>query len=263
MFPNPLRISYVNHADVAVLSGLVAVTSLPLSNLKDDDIKKVFRGTASSASGPVVINADLTSIRTIGCVAFINCNFFTPPCTLRLRMSPTDPAGLTNLVYDSLNLTAVTDPLPGHNTFVHFIEPQVSARYVRININDIPTPPEAGRLLIGEIWAPLHDMRAGFEPVWRDFSVRSRSLGGNEFTDVRPRQRGYRFTILALTEDEAQNQVDHLNRTRGIGRDILVCRNKNSDNLGRDTIWGLLEQPVTQRKTRSGYEIEVEVWARV
>ena len=261
MFPNPLRIAYVNHADAASLSGLVAVTSLPLSNLKDDDIKKVFRGTSSSAAGPVVINADLTAIKIIGYVAFINCNFFTPPCTVRLRMSPTDPAGLTNLVYDSLNVTAVTDPV--YNTFVHFIEPQVSARYVRININDIPTPPEGGRLMIGETWAPLRDMRPGFEVLSRDFSVRSRSLGGNEFTDVRPKQRGYRFTLLALTEDEAQNQVDELNRMRGIGRDIFVCRNKNSDNLGRDTVWGLLEQPVTQVKTRSGYEIQVEVWARV
>lgn len=259
---NPLRFTYVNHADVAVFSGLTAVASLPLSNLKTDDIREVFRGTASSAAGPVVLISDLTAIQTVGCVSLINCNLFSPPVTVRLRMSATDPAGLTNLVYDSLDVPAVPDPI--HNKFVHFIDSQVSARYVRMNINSIPVAPEIGRLVIGDTWSPTRDMRYGFEPIWRDFSVRSRSLGGNEFIDVRPRQRGYRFTILGLSESEAQEQVDRLNLLRGIGRDILVCRNKDSENLGRDTVWGLLEQPATQRKLEPGhYEIEVEVWDRI
>ena len=67
---------------------------------------------------------------------------------------------------------------------------------------------------------------------------------------------------------EAQEQVDRLNRLRGIGRDILICRNKDSTDLGRDTIWGLLAEPITQRKIEGRgaegmYEIEIEVWDRV
>ena len=58
--------------------------------------------------------------------------------------------------------------------------------------------------------------------------------------------------------------MDRLNRLRGIGRDILVCRDKDSTNLGRDTVWGLLENTVTQRKIEGRgpegmYEIEVEL----
>ena len=198
-------------------------------------------------------------------MALINSNLFTPS-TFHVRISTSDPTGLDEDAYSAEDILAI--PSPVYNTFVHFIEPQVVGRYVRITHNDPTTPPEAGRLVIGEIWAPTRDMRYGFEPLWRDHSIRTRSLGGNEFIDVRPRQRGYRFTILGLTELEAQEQVDRLNRLRGVGRDILICRNRDSDDLGRDTIWGLLEQPVTQRKVEGRgaegmYEIEVEVWSRI
>lgn len=266
---NPLRITYVNHADAAILSGIGAISSLPLSNLKTDDIQEVFRGTATSAAGPQVINVDLGAIKTVGCIALINCNLFAPVVTVEITLSTNDPNGVTGMTY-SATVQGIPDPV--YNKFVHFIEPQAEARYVLIWMQNIPVPPEAGRLVIGETWAPTRDMRYGFEPLWRDFSVRSRSLGGNEFIDVRPRQRGYRFTILGLSESEAQEQVDRLNLMRGIGRDILVCRNKDSSDMGRDTVWGLLEQPVAQRRLEGRtadeeeelgmYEIEVEVWDR-
>ena len=260
---NPLRLSYINHADIASISGASSVASLPLSNLKTDDIQELWRSAEVIAQQAVI--ADLGAVRVIGCVALINSNVFTP-CTFHVRISTSDPTGLDANAYSAFDITGI--PSPVYPKFVHFVEPQVSGRYVRITKNNLTTPPEAGRLIIGEVWAPTRDMRYGFEPLWRDHSVRSRSLGGMEYIDVRPRQRGWRCTILGLTETEAQEQVDRLNRLRGIGRDILVCRNKDSTDLGRDTIWGLLEQPVTQRKVEGRgsegmYEIEIEVWNRV
>ena len=244
---NPLRFTYINHADFASISGPTSVTSLPLSNLKTDDIQELWRSAAVSATQ--VIIADLGQQQTIGCVALINSNLFTP-MDYTVRVSTSDPTGLDGGAYESTNdIPGIPDPV--HNKLVHFIEPQVVGRYVRISLTHMTTVAEAGRLVIGGgVGAEPQTCATAFEPLWRDKSNRSESLGGMEFIDVRPRQRGWRCTILGLTEAEAQEQVDRLNRLRGIGRDILICRNKDSADLGRDTVWGLLAQPITQRKDR-------------
>lgn len=263
---NPLRFTYTNHADAAVITGTAAITSLPLSNLKNDDIQQLWRSASTAAAQAIIIA--LPSPQIIGCVSLINCNVLSP-ASFHVRVSTTDATGLTGDAYNVSGISGIPDA--AHNKFVHFLEPQVTGTYVRINMNDLTVAPEAGRLVVGEVWAPSRDMRYGFEPLSRDLSNISTSLGGNEFVDVRPRKRGYHFTIIGLTETEAQDQVDRLNRTRGIGRDILVCRNKDSANLGRDTVWGLLAQPVIQRKIEArvteddmgAYEIEVEVWDRI
>ena len=256
---NPLRFGYVNHADAAALRtpGVLSIASLPLSHLKTDDIRQIWRSESTNSSQSIV--ADLASVQKIGVVALINSNVFSPS-TFDVRVSLSDPDALDNIPYAAFNIPGIPDQF--YNTFVHFIEPQVEGRYVRIAQDNLIAAPEAGRLVISPSWAPTRDMRAGFEVLARDPSNRSESSSGNEFVDVKPRRRGYRFTILALTELEAQEEVDRLNQLSGIGRDILVCRDRNSDNIGRDTIWGLLAEPVSQIKTRSGYEIQVEVWAR-
>jgi hypothetical protein len=257
---NPLRLlSEANWADSAIITtGAAAVGSLPASNLKTDDIHEVWRSTSSSGDALIV---DLGAQRTIGVVALINTNVGQND-TIHVEISTSDPTGQDGDAYDSGVITA--DVNPAFARFVHFVEPVVTGRYLRIGAAMTSLAMEAGRLVVAPTWAPSRDMRSGFEPLWRDFSVRTRSLGGNEFVDVRPRQRGYRFTILGLTEAEAQAEIDDLNRLRGVGRDILICRDKDSDDLGRDTIWGLLEQTVAQRKLEPGhYEIQVEIYDRV
>jgi hypothetical protein len=255
---NPLRICHANDADIGTIGGLVSVISLPLSNLQTDDIQQVWRSAEILAQQALVV--DLTAQRQIGVVALVNINVFSPS-TFHVRVSTSDPTGLDGDAYSLLNIPGVPDPV--HNKFVHFLEPQVIGRYVRITMNSLTVSPQAGRLVIGPTWAPTHDMRYGFEPRWQDKSTRTTSLGGNEFVDLRFRQRGWRFTISALTEAEAYEQVDALNRNRGTSRDVLVSRDKDSSNPGRDTMWGLLAEPVTQRKIEGGYEIEVEIWDRV
>jgi hypothetical protein len=258
---NPLRLlSQENWADSSVITtGATAVGSLPAANLKTDDIRQLWRST--SLSGDAVI-VDLSAQRLIGVVALINTSVDADD-TIHVEISTSDPTGQDGSAYDSGVFDAGVNPVFPFNKFVHFIEPAVTGRYIRIGAATT-SPMQAGRLVVAPTWAPTRDMRYGFEPIWRDFSIRTRSLGGNEFVDVRPRQRGWRFSILGLTEAEAQQQIDSLNRLRGVGRDILVCRDKDSDQLGQDTIWGLLEQPVVQRKLEPGhYEIEAELYDRV
>lgn len=253
---NPLRIGYVNHADTSIVDA-TSVASLPASNLLDDDIQKLWRDVLTTGSE---VRIDLAAQRTIGVGALINTNLITDG-TYRLRVSTSDPDGIADNVHDSGELSLTVDPVFGK--FAHFIEPEVIGRYLRITTTIDYGPMEAGRLVVGSLWAPSRNMTFGREKLWRDFSTRTQSLGGNEFVDARPRQWGWRFTLFGLTEAEAQQQVDELNRLRGIGRDILVCLDKDSSNLGRDTVWGLLEQPATQRQDHHDfYVVEFEVYNR-
>ena len=90
-------------------------------------------------------------------------------------------------------------------------------RYVRISLTHMTTVAEAGRLVIGEVWAPSRDMRYGFEKLcarpepaqrkpWRH-GVRRRSTAAARLS----------LTILGLTEEEAEEEVDRLNRLAGSG----------------------------------------------
>ena len=255
---NPLRLAYRNWADQALISGLVSVSSLPLANLKTDDIQEIWRSAETGAAQALVI--DLSQQRQIGAVGLVNSNAVSP-VTVHVRVSTSDPTGVDGNAYQALSLPGITEP--AYNKFVHFIDPNVTGRYVRISLNNLTTSPEAGRLVVASTWAPSRDMSFGWEKLSRDASTVTESLGGNPFVDIKQRRRGWRFRMFPLTESEAEQQVDELHRLRGTGRDILVCRDRNSTTLGRDTLWGLLEAPVQQRRVEGGYELEMTVWDRV
>jgi hypothetical protein len=259
---NPVRICRQNDSDdPAIVSASSAFSSLPSGNVKDDDIQKVWRATTTTAH--LTIDTGISS--TLGVAALINTSLRLTDAT-RVRASLIDSSVLTSLTYDSGDMESGVDPK--WRKFVHFPPIDTPYRYVRFDFTQVDLP-QVGRAVVGPVWAPTRDMSFGWERLWRDLSVRERSLGGNEFVDIRPRQRGYRFRIIGLTEEEAEDQVDELNRLRGIGRDVLICRNKDSNNLGRDTIWGLMEEParaVHSFKSGSGgqfYEVNFEVYERV
>ena len=244
---NSLRLAYENHADQALISGLVSVSSLPLSNLKTEDIQAIWRSAESVAQQSLIV--DLGQQRQIGVVGLVNSNVLSPS-TIHVRISSSDPTGLDGDAYQALSLPAITEP--AYNRFFNFIDPNVAGRYLRITHNDLTVSPEAGRLIVAPTWGPSRDMSFGWEKLARDASTVTESLGGNPFVDIKQRRRGWRFRIFPLTEAEAEQQVDELHRLRGTGRDILVCRDKNSASLGRDTLWGLLETAVQQRRVEGG-----------
>jgi hypothetical protein len=100
--------------------------------------------------------------------------------------------------------------------------------------------------------------------LWRDSSRRSESLGQTIHIDRRLRQRGFGFSLRGITEAEADDQVHELNRVSGTSRDVLVCRNLQASNLGKVTLWGMLEQVVAYPQTHPDFfEAEFEIWERL
>jgi hypothetical protein len=237
-----LRICRENDCNGAVLSASTSISTLPVSHLKDDDIQRLWRATAT----PAWIIADVGTTLTIGVVALFNSNGRSTD-TFQVRTSITDATVLSNLTYNSGVVASGIDPVFG--SFIRFIEPAVSYRFLRIDQTQTDIP-EAGRIMSGSVWIPSRNVSLVTPPesFTIDHSIQTYSRGMNLFVDLRPRQRGYRFVLRGITDAEKESEIDEINRLRGIGRDILVCFDKDSSNIGRDSIWGTLAEPI--RATR-------------
>lgn len=254
----PLRITWVNLADSATLSVSSATATLPAGNLLTEDIQDVWRATASPAN----VVADLGSIKSIGVIGLINSNAGIADA-VQFGVSTSDATGAARDAYDSGSIAAPIDPAYG--MLLQFVEPAVSGRYVRIDLSQSSVP-SAGRLVVGATWTPSYhfSLVRPWQPLWRDLSRRSFSLGENLFFDRRPRQRGFRFVLRGLPGSEAHDEIHEVNRLNGTSSDILVCRDINESNLGKATVWGVMETTIAYQQSESDFfEAEFEVWNRL
>lgn len=255
--PVTLRIASVNLVDTGTVSASSAVATLPPSNVQEEDIQSIWRATSTAAQWLLV---DLGATSTIGVVALINTSLGMADA-VRVRVSTSDVTGAAGDAYDSGSFAASVDST--YAMLVHFIEVAVSGRYVRVDLGQSSVP-EVGRWFVGRTWTPSRHFSFGWEPVWRDWSRKTYSLGQNEFIDERGRQRGFRFRLFGLTATEADDEVEMLNRLNGTSRDVLVCRDKEASNLGKVTVWGTMEDMVSYPQRHPDfYDAEFVVWNRL
>lgn len=250
----PLRIGYVNLADSAVLSASSSVGSLTAGRLLSEDVQDIWRAASTSAW----VLADLGAAASIGAVALPNSNS-GPGDTARVRLSSADPTGAAGDLYDTGSF------LPGvdikKRMLAHFVEPAVSARYVRVDLAQ-SVAPQAGRLFIGPVWTPSRDRAPGAEPLWRDWSEATPTRGLNEIRDRRSRQKGQAFVLRGLTQAEIEGEIEALNEDEGTSADILVCL--DVDRPAITTLWGPMGTMIrSPRPGRDFYIAEFTVWNRL
>lgn len=249
-----------NLVDDGTLSASTSIGGLPPSNLQEDDIRRVWRASSGSSSAHLI--ADLTAQSEIGAVAMPNTNLgLTTP--VRVRLSTADPNGVAGDAYDSGSVSAACDP--AYRLFVHIISGGATGRYLRIDMT--VNTAEAGRLVAGPTYQTSRNLSLNhpIEELWNDRSRITQSLSGVRWIDREEIQRGFRATFNGLDETEVRGQIAELNRLLGINRDFLFIRDPNSDNLGRDSIWGHLEEPLSYPVlNRAGfYDVGITVWNRL
>jgi hypothetical protein len=256
---NPLRILYQNRADAGVITAN-ELLSVPAANMKDVDIARIWKGTSSSGED---IRIDLAAQREIGAVALINTNVDLDD-TQRVRISTTDPDGDANQVYDSGTVAAAVDPT--FRRWIHIIDTAPTGRYVRFTFatDHVVT---AGRLIVGPVWSPSRNVSLVRPPeeIPEDLTRESQGLGGNSFYDIRPRQRRWRIVLKGIPDAEKILHVDAINRL-GIGTGMLVCFDKDSTNLGRDTHWCNLASLIRSQRINNmpdAWECEFDLKERI
>jgi hypothetical protein len=251
-----VAIGWDNRIDTSILTATNQEPTLTVTNLQTPDVREVWRATGTS----VAIRADFGSSIPWGGTALIRSNAKTGD-TMRVGLSTSDATGLARDAYDTGTISAGADPIYG--MLVHFPSTPKTGRHLRIDLTQ-SVPPEAGRWFAGPVWFTSRAFAYGWQPLWRDPSRRTESLGQAIFIDRRYRQRGMRFSLVGLTEAEADNQVHELSRVNGISRDILICRNLQASNLGKATIWGLLEQIASSRQDHPDFfTAEFEHYERI
>lgn len=253
-----LRIAGINLADTATLSASSSVSTLPVDRLATDDIQDVWQAGSTSA----YVLADLGASYQIGAIMLVNSNAGLADAA-RFRVSTVDATGAAGDAHDSSTIPSAVNPTFAR--LVHFIAPAVTGRYVRIDLSQ-SSAPRAGRLVIARTWTPSRhfSLVTPWEPLSRDWSVRSRSIGLNLFFDRKPRQRGVRFTLRGLPTAEAETEIEALNRLNGTSKDIMVCRDAEASDLGAVTLWGLMETTISYPQIeRDFFVADFRMWDRL
>lgn len=268
--------------DASSISADSEVATLPVENLQDRQLVKVYR---SDAATTIEIDVDFGQGRIVDFVALIRHNI-SQTGTIRWRLS--NVSDFASTVYDSGNVDAwpVVEEfgtLPwGVFSWGGFLNPEVAAnytissfdvldspvqaRYLRINIIDSSNADgyiEAGRLICGPSYRPSTNYGFGAEFEFVDESRIVKSRGGQTFVDEVERFRRARFELLNLPEAEIfSNVFNNIDRLRGVAKDILVIPQPDDPSTWiTQNIYGRLvsTQPIVNRALEYyGRALEIE-----
>jgi hypothetical protein len=153
-------------------------------------------------------------------------------------------------IYDSGTVAAVVDPNYGYA--IHLLTPatyttirsakwtftQAGASYI-----------EAGRVFVGVRTAFTYNYEPGAQRGWITNTKKVKSRGGQTFVDRSTgKARTEEFTLGWIDETQRFALHEAIDLANADHTDVFYCKNPSSSNLGRDSIWGLIEQvsPVLQ-----------------
>lgn len=252
-----------NLADAGTLTASAEEPAMPATLLLNPHIGRHWRAMGTSAW--VVV--DLGSVRSLDTVALFGLNL-TAVGTVRVRLSASDPAGVTGIVHDSdfpsasgtvliggtappgstvemtVDATDVVDQAFGSAVLTSWVYPlpaPVSARYVRIDLTDASLGwIEAGRIVVGL----RTQFGVNFDYGWSrgrvDRSRQSESRGGQRHIDPDNSYRTVTLTFSALAAGEAET-FDTVDLEAGTHADVLLITDPTAADLPAASIWGLLD----------------------
>lgn len=235
--------AYRNLADAGSVSADHEVSTLPAAFLQQPHLAQVWRTPAGTTTSAIVV--DLGSAMTIRVVAVLGLNL-TAAGTARVKLSIINGSGDAG-VYDS----ALLDPAgvdPAYRALICILPQDYVARYVLVELADSALSYiEAGRLFVGPAWLPDYNYARDAERLTDDRSIAETALGGQEWVDSLPVRRGIRLRLPAVSEVERQAHYDAIGRYAGRRNQVLVALDPDSDNLGRESYFGRLQQAPTLR----------------
>ena len=236
-------IAYDNRADRASITASSSAILLPVSRLQDPHIARKWRSNGSASE---FLTIDLGASVPVDTVALIGLNL-TSDGTVRVRVSDMDTSAQAGEIYDSGDVGGAIDPRWG--MLVHLLPEALVGRYVRIDLSD-PNAAyiEAGRLFVGRRWQFQYNFAFGWSRQYVDRSRKTESRGGQTFIDRDVRYRMANISFELITQAQRWGFVEEVDRVNGTHDDVLLITQSDSDNLGRDCIWGLISDldPITQ-----------------
>jgi hypothetical protein len=232
-------ISYINYVDLAVL----AATSegLPVTNLQSDHLATKWR---SAGSEDVAITADFGEALPVDTLGIFGTNF-TAEAQWRVRLSSS--AAHDGDVADS-GLVAMDPHIRvdrrkksapvSKSQALHLLAAPVTARYLKLDFADSGRSFfEIGLAWAGTLWQTQRNFSYGEAPAVQDPSTTTTSVGGNDYTDLRPQKMTDTFSFGLMTDAEAAIALE-VDQAIGTACNFLWIRAPLSATRNRDCILG-------------------------
>lgn len=235
-------LSYQNWIDQpgASLSASHEVTTLPVANLANPDVLKIWRAVGSTAPW---LQVDFGVARAVRVLGLFGVPRLASSDTVRWRLGSTAGAGD---VYDSGVIAC--GRFDGYAQLVHCLAAPLTARYCRV---DLSAPSQsalgyvdAGRLWAGAAWQGARNYSYGFAVDIDDGKTvqvdADRAPASAVYVDPRTPGRTASFALDALTPDERWIVAD-VKRLAGKRRQVLFVPDPDSADLQREALLGLIE----------------------
>ncbi|MBI1243759.1 MAG: hypothetical protein GC202_02045 [Alphaproteobacteria bacterium] len=235
--------SYQNWIDQAgaALTASHEVTTLPVANLQNADILKVWRSAGSTVPW---VQADLGQARAIRVLGLFGLVALASGDTVRWRLGTTPGAGD---VYDSGAVAC--GRAPGYAKSLHCLAASLSARYVRVDLSApslATTYIDVGRLWVGDAWQGARNFSYGISHAIDDGKSKQVAADGapnsSVFVDPRAVGQTVSFALEAVGESEMWNYAMEIQRVPGRKRQVLFVPDPDSAWINRAAVLGLIEK---------------------
>lgn len=131
---------------------------------------------------------------------------------------------------------------------------QVSARYWRLDIEDLTVPDnlQVGRVFIGSSWKHSGTLKYGWGVTPLDESENDESYGGQDYPEALPKRRVLNFTLDYLTEAEMFDNPFAAARANGSVKDVLAIPHEGGAYVSEQAVWGRLQalKPIVRLAVR-------------
>jgi hypothetical protein len=243
-------VAYLNLADDGIVTATTSASLAPPSVLQNQHVARKWRSVGNNEA--IVI--DLGSQQSIDTVALMGVNL-SATGTTRLRISTADTSGQDGSAYNGTSVAGRVDPSYGRLIFP--VPSPVTGRYVRVDLADASLSYiEAGRVFVGRRHQFPVNFSFGWNRGWRDRSRRVQSRGGQTYVERDNSYLTLEVSFEWVPKSDRYGFVEELDRLNGMHEDVLLILDPSSSNLGRDSIWGLVDEigTVTQPQVWLGDE---------
>jgi hypothetical protein len=239
-----LFIAYNNRWDDATIGATSELTTLPVANTQIEHLAQLFRTQASVTA--VTLTADFASSVALDVIAALGTNF-TPGTTYRLTLSNVSTGAAELLDTSTISASVVT----GYPQVYHVLSSTISARYASLTLTcSTPTVTpsgttnylQIGRIFAGAKWTPAVNLQYGWTLGYVDPSRKTKSRGGQTYSDLMNKFRAIGFILDFATEADMYAAALEIDRLVGTTGDVLVMRDHQGVYRSQQAVYGMLAE---------------------
>lgn len=230
-----LAAAWANIAVNGTLTASSAATAMPVTLLQQEDVSRHWRSAAGTTA-----YFDLTfgSTQSADAFAILGTNL-SATGTIQIKLSNT-AAGNTD-VWDS-GAVSVVDP-NYEDAIILASSVKSGWKYCRVILTDATKSyMEAGFLFIGTRAQFTYNYAYGAQRTVVDPSEHKKTRGGQTKIIARPKFRQWDIPVDFVNETDRWSLIEAMDLANGISTPVLLILDPASTNLGRDSIFGLIQQ---------------------